>query len=203
MAWRESIQALTGDADRWEWPLSLAEYDADRDRFGINTARRVEYWLAQCAHESAGFKRLVESLNYSAERLVQVWPNRFTIESAREIAHDQRRIGERVYGGRLGNGPEGSGDGFSYRGRGLIQITGRANYAACGVALSLNLTLFPELLENPSHAARSAAWFWSDRGCNELADAGDFEAVTRRINGATIGMADRLAWLEKTQLALA
>jgi hypothetical protein len=118
------------------------------------------------------------------------------------MARDEVRIGERAYGGRMGNGPEGSGDGFKFRGRGIIQITGRENYGKAGTALGLNLLEHPELLEEPEAACASAGWYWSTHDCNALADAGDFEGITRRINGRLNGLADRKAWLAKVYHAL-
>lgn len=142
-------------------------------RYHIDTTpRRVAAWLATLAHESARFTRLVESLNYSAEGLAATWPAR--------------------YAGRLGNGSAGSGDGWRYRGRGLIQITGRSNYAASGLALGLDLLERPEQLEQPYAAALSAAEWWHRHGCNQRADTGDLADVTRRVNGGLTGLDGRL-----------
>ena len=192
------LLALTGDAGLWRGPLTQActEYD-------INTPARQAMFVAQCAHESDGFTRLSEDLRYSASRLLAVWPKRFTPALAELMAYNERGIAERVYGGRLGNGIEGTGDGYEFRGRGLFQITGRANYRTCGRALSLDLETTPELLEVPDFAALSAGWYWDSRGCNELADRDDYAAITRKINGGVNGMDDRLAWLHKARLALA
>ena len=191
------VQQITGDADRWLDPLNAA-----LGRWEINTPPRVLMFLAQCAHESGGFRHLVENLHYSAAALLSTWPNRFTAEEAVAFAYDERRIAERAYGGRMGNGPEGSGDGYLYRGRGIIQLTGRDNYRRCGAALGVNLEASPLLLESPSYAAQSAGWFWSANGCNELADAGDFEGATRRINGGLNGYEDRKRWLAKVRAIL-
>lgn len=194
---RDQVQRLTGDADRWTDALNNA-----LERWDINTPQRAAMFLAQVAHESGGFRTLVESLHYSATRLLQVWPSRFTPTDAAAMAFDERAIAERAYGGRLGNGPEGSGDGYNYRGRGLIQLTGRDNYTRCGAALGLDLVGHPELLEQPEYAAQSAGWFWAGRGCNELADAGDYLGITRRINGGTNGQADRETWLATVRAVL-
>lgn len=191
------LRAIGIDDERWLWAINNALM-----RYEINTANRVAMFLAQCAHESGGFRHLVESLNYSAAALRATWPNRFTEAEAADMARDQARIGERAYGGRMGNGPEGSGDGFKYRGRGIIQITGRETYGKCGDALRLDLINKPELLEDPEAAALSAGWYWSTHGCNALADANDFEGVTRRINGGINGLADRRAWLAKVYAAM-
>jgi putative chitinase len=160
-------------------------------------------FLAQTAHESAGFRRLIESLKYSAAGLRRTWPQRFSAADALDMAYDEVRIGERAYGGRMGNGPEGSGDGFTYRGRGLIQITGRANYIVMGEHLGADLTVEPELLTDPLWAAYAAACFWDLNGCSDAADADDFRRVTRIINGGENGMEDRLNWLAVVQEAMA
>lgn len=194
----DHLLALTGAPDTWREPLSDA-----CDAYGIDSPRRQAHFVAQCAHESAGFRLLVENLRYSASALLATWPHRFTPTEAVGFAFDELRIAERAYGGRNGNGPEGSGDGYRFRGRGLIQITGRANYMACGRALTLDLESAPELLEAPPYAAASAGWFWQTHGCNQLADDDDFEGITRSINGGTHGIAERANWLARAKGALA
>jgi len=194
---RVHAQALTGDADRWLDALNNALI-----RWEISTPARVTMFLAQCAHESGGFKHLVENLHYSAAALLATWPKRFTPDEAVAMAYDEQRIGNRAYGGRMGNGDEASGDGYRFRGRGIIQLTGRDNYARAGAAIGLDFVAQPELLEKPDWAASSAGWFWATNGCNALADAGDYEAITRRINGGLNGLADRQAWLRKVQAIL-
>lgn len=194
---RDQVQRITGDADRWTTPLNAA-----LSLWHIDTPQRAAMFLAQVAHESGGFRTLVESLHYSATRLLQVWPTRFTPTDAAAMAFNEQAIANRAYGGRLGNGPEDSGDGYAFRGRGLIQLTGRDNYTRCGAALGLDLVGHPELLEQPIYAAQSAGWFWSTRGCNELADAGDYLGITKRINGGTNGQADRETWLATVRAVL-
>ena len=168
-------------------------------RYHIDTTpRRVAAWLATLAHESARFTRLVENLNYSIEGLARTWPSRYADDCglpnnlACMIAHKPEQIANLTYAGRLGNGSAGSGDGWKYRGRGLIQITGRANYAQSGAELGLDLIDKPEQLEQPYIAALSAAEWWHRHGCNQLADTGDMAAVTRRVNGGLTGLDDRL-----------
>jgi putative chitinase len=162
------------------------------------TPRRVAAWLATLAHESARFTRLVENLNYSAEGLAATWPDalrrhgRSADRNRVPIARRQEDIANLTYAGRLGNGSAGSGDGWRYRGRGLIQITGRSNYAASGLVLDLDLLEHPELLEQPYNAALSAAEWWNRNGCNQRADTGDLADVTRRVNGGLTGLDDRL-----------
>ena len=172
-------------------------------RFKIHSRLRESAFLAQVGHESGQLRTLVENLNYSAEGLIKTWPKRFNLVSAASVARKPEQIANIVYASRMGNGPAVSGDGWRYRGRGLIQVTGWVNYQACGEALSLDLLIKPELLEQPAYAALSAAWFWSSNGLNELADAGHFEAITRRINGGLSGQADRLKLWARAAAVLA
>lgn len=156
-------------------------------RWKIDSPVRQAAFLAQIGHESGQLRRLVENLNYSAEALVRTWPSRFTAQNAGAYARQPEKIANRVYGGRMGNGPEASGDGWRYRGRGLIQLTGRDNYRAAAQALGLPLLENPELLEQPEHAAQSAAWWWATHGLNELADAGRFSDIGSIINTGQSG----------------
>lgn len=170
-------------------------------RFKIEGRKRVAAFLAQVGYESGQLRTLVENLNYSAEGLIRTWPKRFNLMTAAAVARKPEQIANIVYASRLGNGSAVTGDGWRYRGRGLIQVTGLANYQACGSALSLDLLARPELLEQPEYAALSAAWFWSSNGLNELADAGRFEAITQRINGGLNGQSDRLKlWMKALAL---
>lgn len=182
------------------------------DRFGITTTARLSSFLAQTGYESGQFNRLTESLNYTTpQRLMKVWPKRFPTEaSAQPFVSNEIKLANVVYANRLGNGDVASGDGFKFRGRGIIQITGRSNYKAAAEALALDLLGEPDLLLRPEHAAMSAAWFWSSRGLNALADDGtddsdleDFAEITRRINGGTIGLKERLAVLNQIAAGLA
>ena len=170
-------------------------------KYGIVTRLRIAAFIAQVGHESGQLTRLVENLNYSAEGMMKTWPSRFDLVRATAAARKPEQIANIVYGGRMGN--TAPGDGWKYRGRGLIQITGRTNYAACGEALGLDLLSKPELLELPQHAAMSAAWFWSMKGLNTLADQGQFMKVTRRINGGLTGQTDRQALYDKALEVLA
>ena len=140
-------------------------------------------------HESGQLTRLVENLNYSADVLRKTWPSRFDVELAKAVARKPEQIANIAYGNRMGNTVPG--DGWRYRGRGLIQITGKNNYRSCGEVLGLDLIAQPELLEKPQDACMSAALFWSSRGLNTLADAGKFNTITSRINGGQNGAADR------------
>ena len=189
-------------AAQWLPHLRMAAH-----RYQIDTSpRRLAAWLATITHESARLTSVVENLNYSAMGLAQTWPSRYADKTgapnatAIRIARLPKPIANMTYANRLGNaGPE-SGDGWRYRGRGLIQITGRANYAASGAELGLDLINKPEQLEQPSPAALSAAEWWHRHGCNQLADTGDMAAVTRRVNGGLTGLDDRLK-LYSTALA--
>jgi putative chitinase len=180
------------------------------ERFGITTADRLAAFLAQVAHESAGFTRLEENLNYSAKRLTAVWPRRFpTLESAHPYEHQPERLANLVYARRLGNGDADSGDGWRYRGRGLIQLTGRGNYRLCGQALALPLEAEPDQLLQPQIAALAAAQFWHSRGLNELADdrSGDdddedFTRISILINGGREGLESRRSYWAKAKSAL-
>ncbi|MCF6764015.1 glycoside hydrolase family 19 protein [Pseudomonas fragi] len=158
-------------------------------RYQIVGTKRIAAFVAQVGHESGQLTRLVESLNYGADALRKNWPSRFDLELARAVARRPERIANIAYGNRMGNTEQG--DGWKYRGRGLIQITGKNNYLACSEALGLDFTAQPELLEKPQHASMSAAWFWATNGLNTLVDAGKFEAITQRINGGQHGAADR------------
>lgn len=173
-------------ASQWTAPLNQA-----MARFGIDTPERRAGFLSQVAHESALLTQLAENLNYSAEALLRVFPRHFDQTMAHAYQRNPQKIANRVYAGRMGNGDEASGDGYRFRGRGLIQVTGRDNYRACGTALNEPLLETPEILSAPGCAALSAAWFWSSHGLNELADRKDVAAMTRRINGGVIGLEDR------------
>jgi putative chitinase len=151
-------------------------------RWKIDSRMRQAAFLAQVGHESGQLRNLVENLNYSASALVRTWPNRFNDFSAGAYARQPERIANAVYGGRMGNGEEVTGDGWRFRGRGLLQVTGRANYREAGVELGLPLEKQPELLEQPEHAAQSASWWWAKRGLNEMADAGRIRDIGSVIN---------------------
>jgi len=159
---------------------------------------RLHFLLAQLGHESGGLTIVGENLNYSAKRLTQVFPRRFpTLAAAQPFANNPEKLANQVYGGRLGNGPSASGDGFRYRGRGYIQITGRENYRDIGRHAEVAIDEEPDRAAHADHALEIACGFWKARGLNAICDTGDFTACTRRINGGTIGIEDRRAWLDK------
>lgn len=183
-------------ADKWYVPLYRA-----CEEFSITTDRRQAMFLAQLAHESGGFARVEEGLNYSsAERLRAVWPQRFKNVADEQLARyvkNPRALANLVYANRMGNGSEESGDGWNYRGRGLIQLTGLNNYRAAAIALGFDLVVDPDAATDPDMAPRIAGWFWQTNGCNELADANDFEGITRRINGGLVGLQHRQELLDQ------
>ena len=170
-------------------------------RYQIVGAKRIAAFISQVGHESGHLTRLVEDLDYSSDALRKAWPSRFDVELASAVARKPEQIASIAYGNRMGN--IAPGDGWKYRGRGLIHITGKNNYRACGEALGLDLVAQPELLEKPQHACMSAAWFWAINGLGTLADAGKFDTITRRINGGQNGAADRQALYARALKVLA
>lgn len=162
-------------------------------RFGISSIRQQAAFIGQCQHESGNFTKLEEGLSYSADRLMKVWPKRFpTIESATPYARNPKALANKVYANRMGNRDEASGDGGRFIGRGLIQLTGWNNYYHCGQALGVDFGKQPDLVGTPLYAALSAGWFWNTHGCNQLADGADWTALTKKINGGTVGIDDRI-----------
>jgi len=186
----DQLDAL-GIDHKWLAPLeeTFAKYD-------ISTPVRQACFMGQCAHESGNFKTLQENLNYSAEGLMKTWSSRFpTKEIADQYARQPAKIAGKVYNGRLGNTSEE--EAAKFLGRGLIQLTGKENYANCGSGIGVDLLSDPALLLDPRYAALSAGWFWNKKGLNSLADSGDFETMTKRINGGLIGLEDRKAKIAK------
>ena len=179
-----------------EWVDALNE---TFDKFEINTPIRQACFIAQCKHESGNFKSMEENLNYRAERLVQIFPNRFTLEKAQSaVAKGKAGIAEAMYGGRSDLGNTKEGDGGKYFGRGLIQLTGRANYTSFATAIGKpEIVDKPELVATPEYACLSAGWFWGTRKLNALADVNDYTTMTKRINGGTIGLDDRIKHIKE------
>ena len=160
--------------------------------YDINTPERVAAFLAQCAHESGNFKFLKENLNYKAASLRKVFPKYFPDDAtAAAYANKPEKIANRVYGNRMGNGDEASGDGFRYMGRGLIQLTGKNNYTIFAASIDTPLEQIPEYLQTFEGAVQSACWFWEQNGLNQWADKKDILTLTKKINGGTIGLEDR------------
>lgn len=187
---QQLAQILPGNNYINEWHDALSILLPDYD---INTPKRIAAFLAQCAHESGGFKFLKENLNYRAESLMRVWPRHFpNIEIARQYAHNQPKIANRAYANRMGNGNEASGDGWRFCGRGLIQLTGRNNYEAFAESIETPVDEIPEYLMTFEGAVQSACWFWETNNLNQWADKGDIVMLTKRINGGSIGLQDRI-----------
>jgi putative chitinase len=179
-----------GIGEEWVEPLNetFAKYD-------ISTPKRQAAFIGQCMHESGGFKHLTENLNYSAKGLVATWPSRFSNEEyAEEYARKPERIAAKVYVGRMGN--ETPEDAAKFIGRGLFQLTGKENYANCGLGLGVDLVSHPDWLATPKYAALSAGWYWNKRSLNQYADSGDIDTMTKKINGGSIGIADRKAKID-------
>ena len=170
------------------------------ERFGIATKNQQAAFIGQCGHECGHFKILEENLNYRAETLMKLWPKRFpTLEVANQYAKNPKKIANMVYASRMGNRDESSGDGYRFRGRGCIQLTGHANYFHAGQALGVDFVMQPDLVATPQYAALTAGWFWSTHNCNNLAEGANWLGLTKKINGGTIGLEDRVA---HTTLAL-
>ena len=165
-------------------------------KFGINTPLRVAHFLAQCGHESGGFRLTQENLNYSAKGLVGIFKKYFPTEAiANAYARNPQKIANKVYSNRMGNGSEASGEGYKFRGRGYIQLTGKENYTAFGKSIGVDIPSNPDSVAS-TYALASAAWFFSKNGLHKIADEGASDAVvtriTKRVNGGTIGLADRI-----------
>ena len=174
----------------------IAQIPDTASKFQINTPLRLAHFLAQCGHESGGFKVTSENLNYSAKGLMGIFKKYFPTQALAESYQRQpQKIANKVYANRMENGSESSGDGFKFRGRGYIQLTGRANYTAFGKAINEDIANNPDVVSG-KYALLSAAWFWSKNGLNKLADGGSTDqvvtSITKRVNGGTIGLADRI-----------
>jgi putative chitinase len=174
----------------------IAQIPDTASKFNINSPLRLAHFLAQCGHESGGFKVTSENLNYSAKGLMGIFKKYFPTQALAEAYQRQpQKIANKVYASRMDNGSEASGDGFKFRGRGYIQLTGRANYTAFGKAINEDIVNNPDVVSG-KYALLSAAWFWSKNGLNTLADGGATDqvvtSITKRVNGGTIGLPDRI-----------
>ena len=187
---QEQLGACIGNnpyLDHWTEALNKILPD-----YGIDTPQRVAAFIAQAAHESGNFTALHENLNYRAVTLRKVFPKYFpTDEMAAQYAQQPEKIANRVYANRMGNGPEESGDGFRYCGRGLIQLTGQQNYQSFADSIETPLDQIPDFLQTFEGAVQSACWFWENNNLNQYADTDDILTMTKRINGGTIGLEDR------------
>jgi len=187
-------QVLVGAPHVDQWFLALQEILPD---YEINTPQRVACFLGQTAHESGGYRALRENLNYSDKGLNGIFKKYFpTLESTAGYARNPEKIANRVYANRMGNGDEASGDGYKYRGRGLIQLTGHDNYQNFADSISEEVEDIPAFLETYEGAVQSACWFWESQNLNALADKMDIKLMTKKINGGYIGLEDRIKHIE-------
>ena len=178
--------------DHWHEAL-----DQLLDDYDITTPLRVAHFVAQCAHESGNFVFIKENLNYKAASLQKIFGKYFpTAELAQQYANRPERIANRIYANRMGNGPETSGDGFRYCGRGLIQLTGKDNYTFFAGSLNIPVEEASDYLATFEGAAQSACWFWEQNNLNRFADANDTKGLTKAINGGYIGLDDRISHTE-------
>ena len=178
---------------------SLADaFNETFDKFNIYTAPQQASWIGQCGHECGNFKIMEENLNYRAATLLKLFPRTpkrawgFTPEEAAAYEKQPRKIANRIYGNRMGNRDEASGDGYRFRGSGFLQLTGHSNFFHAGKALGVDFVMEPELVRTPKYAAQTAGWFWQTHNLNQYADTRDFLTMTKRINGGTIGLEDRI-----------
>ena len=183
-----------------EWVDALNETFT---RFNLTSNNQKAMFIGQCSHECGNFRILEENLNYKAATLMRLWPRRFpTLEKANEYSGNAKKIANSVYSLRMGNRDEASGDGYRFRGRGCIQLTGHSNYFHAGKALGVDFVMEPNLVATPKFAALTAGWFWSTHNCNAPADALDYTKVTRIINGGTIGLDDRIKHVQQALAVL-
>ena len=174
----------------------LTDINSIKTKFEINTSLRLAHFLAQAGHESGGFRLTQENLNYGAKGLVGLFGKYFTATSAKDYERKPEKIANVIYANRMGNGTTASGDGWRFRGRGYIQLTGRDNYTAFGKSIGIDIPANPDVVAT-EYALSSAAWFWWKNGLNKLADLGPttevITKITKRVNGGTIGLADRIS----------
>jgi putative chitinase len=169
-------------------------------RYEINTPLRLAHFLSQCYHESNHFTATVENLNYSEEGLLKTFPRYFDKVTVKSYARNPQKIASRVYANRMGNRDESSGDGYKFRGRGYIQLTGKENYILFGESIGVDLLINPDLVAT-KYPLLSAAWYWKKKGLNELADKGSVDTIvydiTKRVNGGTNGLKERIQYFKK------
>jgi len=190
----EQLKAiLTENPHAGDWVDAL---NNNLEAANINTPHRIAAFLAQTAHESTDYTHLSENLNYGAKGLLGTWPKRFDAVTAAAYARQPEKIANKVYALRLGNGDEKSGDGWKYRGRGIIQVTGKNNYGSCSVAIYKDTRLLenPDILSTDKDAAiKSACWYWTVNDLNTLADNQKITEMTKKINGGYLGLEERIA----------
>lgn len=179
-------------------PNLVDPFNETFQRFGILTPAQQASWIGQCGHECGNFRIMEENLNYRAPTLLKLFPKTpkrqwgFTPEEAAAYEKQPQKIANRIYSNRMGNRDEASGDGWRFRGSGFLQLTGHANFYHAGQALGVDFVMQPELVRTPMYAAQTAGWFWQTHKLNQYADNGDFVTMTKRINGGTIGLEDRI-----------
>lgn len=179
-------------------PALVDPFNETFQRFGILTPAQQASWIGQCGHECGNFRILEENLNYRAPTLLKLFPKTpkrqwgFTPEEAAAYEKQPQKIANRIYSNRMGNRDEASGDGWRFRGSGFLQLTGHSNFYHAGQALGVDFVMQPELVRTPMYAAQTAGWFWQTHKLNQYADSGDFVTMTKRINGGTIGLEDRI-----------
>jgi putative chitinase len=179
-------------------PSLVDPFNETFQRFGIITPAQQASWIGQCGHECGNFRILEENLNYRAPTLLKLFPKTpkrqwgFTPEEAAAYEKQPQKIANRIYSNRMGNRDEASGDGWRFRGSGFLQLTGHSNFYHAGQALGVDFVMQPELVRTPMYAAQTAGWFWQTHKLNQYADSGDFLTMTKRINGGTIGLEDRI-----------
>lgn len=179
-------------------PNLVDPFNETFQRFGILTPAQQASWIGQCGHECGNFRILEENLNYRAPTLLKLFPKTpkrqwgFTPEEAAAYEKQPQKIANRIYSNRMGNRDKASGDGWRFRGSGFLQLTGHSNFYHAGQALGVDFVMQPELVRTPMYAAQTAGWFWQTHKLNQYADSGDFLTMTKRINGGTIGLEDRI-----------
>ena len=179
-------------------PNLVDPFNETFQRFGILTPAQQASWIGQCGHECGNFRIMEENLNYRAPTLLKLFPKTpkrqwgFTPEEAAAYEKQPQKIANRIYSNRMGNRDEASGDGWRFRGSGFLQLTGHSNFYHAGQALGVDFVMQPELVRTPMYAAQTAGWFWQTHKLNQYADNGDFVTMTKRINGGTIGLEDRI-----------
>jgi putative chitinase len=179
-------------------PSLVDPFNETFQRFGIITPAQQASWIGQCGHECGNFRIMEENLNYKAATLLKLFPKTpkrqwgFTPEEAAAYEKQPQKIANRIYSNRMGNRDEASGDGYRFRGSGFLQLTGHSNFYHAGQALGVDFVMQPELVRTPMYAAQTAGWFWQTHKLNQYADSGDFLTMTKRINGGTIGLEDRI-----------
>jgi len=200
----EQLAAIAPKAKTEKLQLYTSALAEVTQKYELDTPIRLAHFIAQVAHESGAFNYSSENLNYSAKALRSVFGKYFTTDQAADsYARQPEKIANIVYADRMGNGDTDSGDGWRYRGRGLIQLTGKENYRACGLFIEQELLDNPELVAaDPEISVAAACWYWRSRQLNQYADADDIKAITRRINGGYHGLEDRQAYLLRAKQVL-